>query len=1218
MRSTTSRLFSGFILRRLPLIMVLWAVCCISLAAQSGPTGSLTGTVVDQNQAPVPGVSITATNSATGEQRSAITNENGIYTLPVLTTGTYKLLFQKAGFKTATSEGVAIEAAVPRTLNVSMDIGGPEEIVTVTSEEQVLQTATAAVTRQLSSAELIQVPSSTRNFTHLTTATTGVSSDLPPVATNDTGSISPSVNGAKTTSNSVQYNGVDITSLLSNSGSLDENLVPAPETIDEVKLQTSLYDASTGRSGGGNFQLVSKSGGNDWHGSAYIFTQNEKFNANDFFFNRSGIAKPRMRRLEPGFTLGGPIKRDRAFFFTSYQYTDATTGYVPTASSRALLPLALGDIQGERTAANIVAAFSASNPCRLNAAGVQTGGFCLTPSQISPISLALLNARNPVTQDFIIPAPTGTAIAANDRTVTISGLGTFGGDPLIELRQVIPSEFKQHQLNLRSDFVLSTANRLNVSYFFSDFPSLDQFPDPSSLASPFTLRRSNRGQVLSVGDQHLFGPTLINEFRVGYFSLRNTRRLDDEFLGLTSESFGIFNPALLFDDRDATRRLGHFVTRGSSFSFGGPNDSFNKREQRTFHISDSLSWIKGNHSIRFGGDFKLHSVDNNLPEEQATEFEKIENFQHFLQGLTSEADTQFGFTSKEFRSRDLDFFVTDDWHVTPNLTLNLGVRWDWYGWPFEKNGFLGNFDPALVTDPNNPISGFIVPSNVSNTGISQVDSAIAATARVDTKSTLAGEDLNNFAPRIGFAYTPGAESHWVFRGGYGIYYDRPSAAFINTVFSNYPFLREIEVTVPSGRVNYGTAYNAQLINGQAVPFNEYFPFLLRFSGGRYSVLDTTGIGGIGNPAETLEFRAIDRNLKTPFYHQFNFGVQYRLFRDTVMELRYVGSRGRNLLLATALNQPFDLNDPNTPQAILDRITTAYRAGGGTANPQDPNALGFGYGGDNNRGPSGEITTEARVLYLGINDAEAVFLQSIGRSQYDSLQLSVAKRFSRGFQFNAAYTFSKSEDLFSAEPGSTAGGGRPDVPNSGFSVENDARNLEANFARSDFDRPHRFSLSSVYELPFKNPVLRDVQFASYMQFQSGRPFSVFVPEAGLLRLAFQRLDLAPGATLADVLQQGPDPVDQFFNTDALVQARGAGNTPRNFLRGPNQARVDLSVTKSFRFTESSRLELKGEVFNLFNRTNFDIPDNDFDSRDFGRITRTIGGPRVMQFGMRFIF
>ena len=1218
MRSTTLNSSRTFVLRRLLGTIFLAGLCCLTVVAQSGPSGSLTGTVVDQNRAPVPGASVTATNTSTGEQRNAVTNEDGIYTLPALATGSYKLSFQRQGFKTATNDEVTVEAAVPRTVNITMEVGGIEEVVTITSAPEALQTTTASVTRQLSSAELIQVPSSTRNFTHLTTATTGVNSDLPPVATNDTGSISPSVNGAKTTSNSVQYNGVDITSLLSNTGSLDENLVPAPETIDEVKLQTSLYDASTGRSGGGNFQLVSKSGGNDWHGSAYVFTQNERFNANDFFFNRSGIAKPKMRRFEPGFTLGGPIKRDRAFLFTSYQYTDATTGYVPTASSRALMPLALNDIQGPRTAENIVAAFSARNPCVRDGAGVQTGGFCLTPAQISPISLALLNATNPVTGGLIIPAPGGSAVSAADRTVSISGLGRFGGDPLVELRQVIPSEFKQHQLNLRTDFVLSSTNRLNVSYFFSDFPSLDQFPDPSSLASPFTQRRSNRGQVISVGNQHVFGPTLINELRVGYFSLRNTRRLDDPFSELTSDRFGIFNPALLFDDRDATRRLGHFVTRSGSFSFGGPNDAFNKREQQTFHVSDALSWIRDAHSFRFGGDFKLHGVDNNLPEEQATEFEKIENFQHFLQGLTSEADTQFGFTSKEFRARDLDFFFTDDWRVTQNLTLNLGLRWDWYGWPTEKNGFLGNFDPALVSDPNNPITGFIVPSNVSNTGIAQVDSAIAATARAQTKSTLNGEDLNNFAPRLGFAYSPGSESRWVFRGGFGIYYDRPSAAFINTVFSNYPFLREIEVTQPSGRVAYGTAYNTQLVNGQAIPFDAYFPFVLRFSGVRYSVLDTTGIGGIGNPAETLEFRAIDRNLKTPYYHQFNFGVQYRIFSDTVIEARYAGSRGRNQLLATALNQPWDLNDPNTPQVIFDRITGAYRAGGGTANPDDPNALGFGYGGDRNRGPSGEIATEARVLYMGLNDAEAVLLQSVGRSEYDSLQVSVVRRFSRGFQFNAAYTFSKSQDLFSAEPGSTAGGGRPDVANSGFSVENDSRNLEANFARSDFDRPHRFSLSAVYELPLRNPVLRDIQLATYMQFQSGRPFSVFVPEAGLLRLVFQRLSLAPGASLDDVLRQGADPVDQFFNTAALVQARGAGDTPRNFLRGPSQSRVDLSVTKAFRFTESARLELKGEVFNLLNRANFDIPDNDFVSRDFGRLTRTIGGPRVMQFGARFIF
>ena len=1201
-----------FSVRRRPAGLAVLALLCLwmsalPLRAQSGTTGSLNGEILDPSRSALPGVSVTATSEATSDTRTAVTNADGFYSLTALPVGRYVLTFQLEGFKTTTRADVLVEAAVPRSINVTLEVGGISEHVQVTLDNPIIQVSTPTVSRRLSAEELALVPSSTRNFTHLLTATAGASADLPPVASNDTGSVSPSVNGTKVTSNSILYNGVDVTSMLSNTGTLDEGLVPAPETIEEVKLQTSLYDAASGRSGGGNFQIVTKSGANRFDGSAYTFGQHERFNSNDYFFERNAIDKPRMRRTESGFTFGGPLRRDRAFFFGSFQYTDAETGYVPTASSRAVLPAALGLISGARTAENLVDAFRQLNP-----------SFTLTPDQISPLAVALLNARNPVGGDFLIPAPNGTP-AGTDRSVAIGSRGTLGGDPLREHRQVIPAEFEQLQGSVRSDVRLTDANRLQLAYFKADFPSADPFPDPSTLASPFMQERSNRGQVVSVGNAHIFGSGLVNELRGGLFTLRNTRQLDDRVSSLTSEQFGIMNPALAFDDRDATRRLGHFVNRAITWSFGGPNDSFNRREQRSVHLSDSLTWLRGNHSLRSGVDYKRHRINTNLPEEQATEFEKIENFQQFLLGFTSEADTQFGFTEKEFTFDDVSWFVTDDWRVNDRLTVTAGLRWDWFGWPVETNGYMGNFDPALVTDSSNPLGGLVVPSHAGLTGLAAVDAAIQAAPRTATKHTLAGQDLNNFAPRVGFAYSPGSGARWALRGGYGIYYDRPSAAFMNTVFSNYPHLREVEITRPSAQVPIQNAFAGQLVNGEAPPFNAWFPFRLVYSptSRGYTLLDSTNAVP-GNPAETLEFRAIDRNLKTPNYHQWNVGYQFELMANMGAEVRYVGSKGRSLLLATALNEPWDLNDPNVPREILDRITAAYRAGGGTASGQDPQALGYGYNGDMNRGPGGTIASEARALYFGMNDAEALYLQSAGRSDYHALQTSLTKRMANGFQFHAAYTYSRSMDLFSADPGSTAGGGRPDTPNTGFSVENDSRDLEANWARSDFDRPHRFSFSGSWLLPLgTNPFLANWEVGTYMQFQSGRPFSVFRPEQGLLRLGFQRLDFAPGASADSVARRGADET-QWFDASELVPALAAGNTPRNFLRGPTQNRVDLSVTKSVPLAGSAQLEFRAEVFNLFNTVNFGMPDNNFDSTDFGVITTTVGGPRVTQFGVRVNF
>ena len=1181
-------------------------------AAAQGPSGTLTGQVADQSGAPIPGVTVTATNPANGDERLALTNETGTYQLAALPVGTYTLSYKLEGFKVITRSGILVEASVPRAVNVTLEVGGISEVIQVEGGAPVLNVTTPTVTRRLGGEEITSVPSSTRNFTHLLTATAGVSADLAPVGSNDTGAISPSVNGTKQTSNSVLYNGVDITSMLSNTGTLDEGLSPAPETIDEVKLQTSLYDASTGRSGGGNFQIVTRAGTNALNGSVYTFGQHERFNANDFFFDKNGIDKPEMRRIESGFTVGGPIRRNRAFFFGSFQHTDATSGYVPTASSRAVLPAALALIDGPRTAENIVAAFRSLNP-----------NFGLEPQNISPMAVAILNTRNPITGDFIVPAPTGPTVG-NDRVVSIGSFTNAGGDPMRELRQVVPASFLQKQGSLRLDSRVTDTNRLQFSYFGSDFPSEDPFPDPSTLASPFQIRKSNRGHVASVGDTHIFGNGVLNEARVGYFTLRNTREQTEDIAAITSGQFGINNPSLLFDSSAATLRLPHFVDRGITWSFGGPNDSFNRREQETIHFGDTLTWTRGNHSVRVGGDYKRHNVKTNLPEEQGGEFEKIEHFQQFLLGFTSEADTQFGFTDKDFLMQDASVFLTDDWRVNDRLSASVGVRWDWFGWPYERNGYFGNFDPALVTNTANPLNAIIVPSNIQQTPFSQVNAGINAVTRVDSKHTLNGQDLNNFAPRLGVAYKLGERQ--VLRGGYGLFYDRPSAAFMNTVFSNYPILREIEITVPSRLVPMTNAWSSNVINGQPVAFDAFFPFRLVYSGGNsgsYTIRDGTGVlgvnGGQGNIAETLEFRAIDRDLTTPFYQQWNIGWQWELMRDTALEVRYNGSRGHSLLLATALNEPWDLNDPNTPPEILQRITDAYRANGGGATAQDPQALGYGIGGNKNNGPNGTtIPTEVRTLYYGFNDAEALYLQSKGRSTYHALQTSLTKRFSRGYQFHAAYTYSVAKDLMSADPGSTAGGGRPDTPNSGFSVENDSRDLESNWARADFDRPHRFSLSAVWALPLGDHViLRDWKVATFMQLQSGRPFSVFRPEAGLLRLGFQRLDFAPGANADSVAEGAANPEDGWFDTTQLRTATGAGNTPRNFLRGPSQKRVDLNVAKAITFG-NVQAELRWEVFNLFNTVNFALPENNIDSIDFGKITTTVGGPRVSQFGVRVTF
>ena len=1315
---------------RISLLLTLAFICLAApvAMAQTGTVGTLTGVVKDPNGANLPGVSVVVRNLGTGATRTAISNDDGHWTLPGLPVGPYEVSYEITGFKRLVRDRVDVEASVPRTLEEKLEVGEIGAVINITEGAALITPETSAVARQLSSEQLVEVPTSTRSFTQLLSTEAGVNTELSPVLTNGNGNQSPSVNGTRTTSTSLFFNGVDATNITSNEGSLNDNIAPAPETLQEVKLQTSLYDASTGRSGGGNFQLVTKAGANRFNGNVYYYLQNEKLNANDYFFNKEGIDRPKARRNEGGFTLGGALVKDRFFFFGGYQYTSAITGFVPTARSLSVTPLALTLLGADRSAQAIANAFNqARDQFRLSqglsavCGGAPPPPGCFTAADISPVAVKLLNLQNPATGNFIFASPRANGrIIGVDRanrtgagaittrafqfgTAPVTNRALFEDNPLVQQLNVRPSEFEQNQFTTRLDGRLTDKNTLSGTFFFSNFPALDSFPDPSSLISPFVLRRADRNRTLAISDQHIFSPTLINEFVFGYFSLNNTRALDDAYLTpeLSNEAVGIINPAVLFDDSPGTRRLGHFIGRPGTnltqFSFGGPNDSFNRRKQQTFSIGNNFTWIKNNHTFRFGGDFKRHQYDSSLPEEQATEFEKFDSITQLLTGNATEGDTQFGITEKSFRFRDYSGYIADDWKVNAKLTLNLGLRYELFMWPEEKDGRIGNFDFSGF-DPcftqaggslslcDSPSPGFIVPANVQSTGLANVDGAVAVTARAGNNHTLNGQDRNNFAPRVGFAYTPLNDSRMVIRGGFGVFYDRPSAAFINTIFSNYPFLRELEITVPSGNVPITSAFSQQ---NTTLPLSSWLPFRLTRTagaGGTYVIRDNTGVTRdprlnvtpAGNIAETFEFRAIDRDLKTPNVQQYNLGVQYELTKNLMFEARYVHTRGKNLLQALAFNQGFDLNDPSTPDHIYERFNQAYLAAGAPNGPLNAGSsalargLGKAFGFANpfrvggaatcaggvlggvagapldlnlanaitcsgsTLGGGQVINFEARVPVLGFNVPEALILRSNGESSYHGAQFGLTQRLSRGLHFNASYTWSKSIDTSSTDPGSTAGGGKPDVPNSGFVVQGDLRNLEANRAVSDFDRTHRFSLSFVYDFPnfgSTSKLSTGWQLSGFFQAQTGTPFSIFSPEpeigtapqyldlvrgsGGLYRLGFGRPSLC--GSLDELRQQGPDITEEAFNASVLCTGLGqSGSLGRNVLRAPSQSRFDFGVLKTTKLTETVAFEFGWDIFNVFNRANFAAPDFELGSPDFGRIVTTIGGPRVMQFKAKLKF
>jgi hypothetical protein len=1348
-----------------------------TLTGQQTDNGSLSGTVFDQARALIPGATVTAISMLTGQKRTVIADSEGRWAMPALKPGDYQLSAVAATFA-ETKQQAAVTAGSTTTVEIVLGATVSTELTVEAGSDasNLVGDTTGTPTSTFRGRDLESAPIVARNTLTVIQANTQVSGDIADPLTAGSGNPEVSVSGGRTTSVGLLIDGIDATNI-GGTGSLTENIAPSPEVVQEVKLQTGNFDASLGRTGGGNVQVVTRSGGQKLSGSVFAYIQNEAFNANDFFFNRDGIDRQKASRFEGGFTLGGPILKERLFFFGGYQRTDATTAYVPTAQSFVVLPEALALLTGERTPQSIAAAFGAARgdipqqggsylrpgciisrpyiPAEINVGPNQiinslgVPGICI--NTLSPF-FRLMTLRNPVTGDFVIPSlrpgyqrltadPINTVygtdvsqIFPNGIPITDSGReNQFGSlNPLARQRSASPALFEQDQFTARLDYSLlkdsqgNEKNKLYGTFFFANFPITEPFSE-STLVSPFPLLKNDRNRTLAISDQHYFSSTVVNEARFGYFSLDNSRTLDPRLLSeeFTNQAFGISNPAELFVPGPASQRCAHQVGRGNlqDFSACAPNDIFNRRKQLTLTFADNLTFIRGDHALRFGVEYKRNAFDTSLPEEQGVEFEKYDNFGLALVGYATEADTAFGITDKRFRFNDLSFYATDDWVVNQKLTLSIGLRWDWFGRPYEKNGQFTNFDPTLLTNPDDPRPGFILPSNAGDVGFNAIDASLSSISRSGNNHTLDGQDLNNFAPRFGFRYSPFKSGRTILSGGYGIFYDRPSASFINTVYSNYPYLREIEEKVE--QIPYAIPYNLVFQNQSPTrPISDYLPFRVGLNpntsgnGTQLALYDNTQIIGAGRFAEPLEFRAVERDLKTPMIQQWNLGVQHQFGNDWVVETRYIGSRGQNLLLAVGFNQPYDLNDQNTPDYVFARLNDAYvRAG----SPQGPlrsaasserqrgcgiafgNVVGFpsepipgfpfpfgppcadisgGFDYNLDRGPDiGDardvINAELRVPYLGFDPTDAVMLQSRGYSFYHAGQLNIGRRLSKGYSLNLSYTWSKSIDIGSTDPGSTTASGRPDTPNFGLVVQGDQRNLESNRAVSDFDRTHRFAGSFVWELPFsksKNKFLGGWQLSGFGQWQSGTPFSIFgtdVEPVALADSSFTRnalflgqfllagivlvnpvtgeriittrtitnvgrasgllFDAAfgrPNVTSLELLRQRncDDFTRCYFNIRqrggdaALVAPYGRfGNLGRNPLRGPDQKRIDFSLQKKTKFGERFELELKWDVFNVFNFVNFANPNGDLtDETDFGQITRTVGAPRVMQFGVKLRF
>jgi hypothetical protein len=1147
------------------LTICLLSLCSIPALAQSQTTGRITGTVKDESGAVINGAEVTVTSQATGEERKVMTDSDGNYFVPLLLSGTYTVSITATGFQKFVTNDVKVAITETTTINAILPVGAVQQTVTVDAAPTVVQTEGPQLGRVVDSRSVSELPLATRNFTQILGLSPGAATYLPDNTAVGRNSQNISVNGARVTNNNFQINGIDANSMGTNSApSLS---VPAPETIQEFKVQTSLYDATFGRSGGGNIQAVTKSGSNQFHGTLYEFFRNEALNANNPFLKAAGVGRPELKRNVFGGVIGGPIKKDKAFFFASYQGTRERNGasLINSLSSNILVDPRLTN---DRSAATLQAAFGLAS--------------------INPTSLALLNTKLASGQ-FLIPTPQAG--------------GRYSGST--------PSTFEENQFNSNFDYRFNDANTVALKFFYSNAPqtlTLPSFLGGGPNVPGFGNFQKNNNRLLSAQYVHIFSPTVFNELRAGYNFIRvdafPKEPVNDSDIGIARANASAFPGLPLI--RIAPAAGGIVIGTSPTIDV--------KAVAPSTTLADTLSLTYGKHNIRTGAEYRYNENNYVLNFFTRGQIDFL-NFTSFLQGNALVSVFGSGIGNRSLRATDYNLFAQDDWKVNQKLTLNLGLRYELDLPPYDTRGRIATFDPSLyVPRPlaiggvpiGPPTGGFVQAGNV----ISQYD--LADVPNVG-KRVLNSTDPNNFAPRVGFAYSPLDSGRMVLRGGYGIFYSRTSFQYIT-----------LNVIAPPTYV-----FGARVGVPTAIPFSN--PFFAAPAQNQFPTLV---------PGVALSGTFFDRNIHTPYLQQYNLNVQYELFKDYLFEAAYVGTHGLNLFRQVGINQA-RLVSASSP--VTNAVTGAVITTNTPAN------------------------ASLRAPFQGVSTNGFFQNQSSAQSSYNSLQLSLTRRFSSGLQFLASYTLAKSIDNASGQGGGAGFGGvvNPGAVGETSPILGNQRNNRANRGLSDFDRKHRFVFSALYDLPTPafaenstagRLLLGNWQLASIITSMSGLPIDIVDTGAGsFYGLSGGSAPLARPNLVGDPFSNVPN--GYFFNPfafarptvlagQAIPSSNGAavagaigtdiGNVGRNILRGPRQNNVDFSLLKRFKLAETRNIEFRTEFFNLFNHVNYANPISDLNAvlasggsvdastgaiinpGAFGRIISTSNNPRLVQFALKFNF
>ena len=1139
-------------------------------------TGSIRGTVFDPSGAGVPSATVTATQIETGQSRTAACNREGTYVLVLLPVGNYRLEASAPGFQKFVQEGITLSVNEWANVPIHLAVGLATQSVEVTANAALIETADTTLGKTVGEREILDLPLNGRDFSQLGLLQPGVVPITPGLAQAG-GSLRDgqaySVNGQRPESNNFLIDGA------SNVDAVDGGFVLKPpiDAIAEFKILTHTANAEFGSNAGSTTNIITRSGSNEFHGGLWEFLRNDKLDSADFFQNATGSKKGEFRQNQFGATVGGPIRKNKTFFFADYEGTRIRQA-VPQSAT---VPTQAEISSGYTNFSDMIA--------------LQSG------------QLADANGKN---------YPIGTVF--DPATTTSTGNGQYVRQPfagnIIPASRLDPNAVKllalfpgPTQAGLYNNYNVNrgSSNDVNavdgrLDEYFSErdqvFARFSWSHNPQFIPGPFAGFADGGG--FGAGDQivntmgaalsytHSFGPTLVNEARVG-FNREHTSRVQpfgDDTSNIPGQ-FGI-EGVLQTPGNGGLPYLGI----GGLSQLGSTEWLVSDRFSNTIQFTENLTKIYGKHTFKAGveiqqvgfpwiappysrGGYDFNGQFTSIPNVTDNSTGRAQ----FLLAPTAAGIggpdnislSNFGGVAADRAYRGA--FVQDDWKVTPKLTLNLGVRWDYFTPTGEKYGAQANFVPG------NPFSGaeYIIPSNRQNNPplsasfmqTLQQDGIQLVYSSAHGGSGLSNVQNTNFAPRFGFAYQ--ATSRLVVRGGYGMFY----GAFENrggypSLGYNYPF-------------QYSFYYFAP---------NSQSPMVL--PNGQTGTLENSIAGIPLNPAlvqgSGLTLRGIQLNYKTPYVQSYNLTLQYQLSHATSLEAGYVASLSRHLETFVGTNNASVLLPPGT--SITPYIPFPDFSPG---SPYD---------------------------------------DTIGTADYHSLQTKLEHRFSKGLNFLVAYTFSKTltdaGDLLSG--GGTGGFRAPDLP--GFGIKGD-------WGLAPFDVRHSFVASGSYDLPWgrgrtymssgsklAEGLLGGWSVNWILSLHSGNPQTIGCTYGtGADNGCFA---LYSGASL--YTGQG---VEHFYNAAAFSNPAvvtqvgqtnyaplGGGNTQ---VSGPGFHRLDFSLFKAFPITERKRFEFRIEAFNLTNTPNFAQPGNlnFLDTLNFAKITSTVDNPndpRELQLALKFYF